>query len=252
MNTKMIIFVVNLKTCVDRKKEMENQLKKLGLPYMFVEAVYGKALSQEEKDSLCDYKKIYRRYHRILTDGEIGCALSHKKIYQFMIDNNIEKAIVLEDDVLLKDNFTECYNELKNFTNNNFLIKLNADEENDKYKSPLGIIRLNKFILRKNVFNFWSTASYYIDLQTAKTIMKNHPKIDSVSDDYLRYLAKNVKLRLSYPSCVNLNEQVKSTLETDRTISNSENTNKENFSDKIRYYLKRISQFIVGYFNPFN
>lgn len=149
---EMPVFVINLPQCVDRKHNMEIQLKKLGLPYKFIEAVDGKALSSEEKNTLCDFKKIYKRYHRMLSDGEIGCVLSHKKVYDYMIKNNIPKAIILEDDAILKNNFIDCYNELLNFDKDNFLIKLNIDEAEGKNLSLFGRVNLHNFSLKKRSF----------------------------------------------------------------------------------------------------
>ena len=70
-----------------------------------VSAVYGKDLSVEER------KKCFRPFHsfvacaRRLTDGEVGCSLSHLKIYQKMVNDDIQSALVLEDDIVIVDGF---------------------------------------------------------------------------------------------------------------------------------------------------
>lgn len=50
--------------------------------------------------------------------GELGVTASFVLIYQYMIDNNIDKMLVFEDDAVLKDNFLNnlyyCYNDLPN------------------------------------------------------------------------------------------------------------------------------------------
>ncbi len=80
---------------------MEKQLGALGLEYQIVEAVEGKALSEEELDRYCD--KTARELHpQWLSKGAIGCALSHLKTYQAIIDQNLPYGLVLEDDTKLE------------------------------------------------------------------------------------------------------------------------------------------------------
>ena len=42
-------------------------------------------------------------------DGALGCACSHIYIWKKIIDENIPRAIILEDDFLLIDNFNDLF-----------------------------------------------------------------------------------------------------------------------------------------------
>lgn len=99
----MKIFIVNLKNAVEKRKHMVAQLKRLGVQnYEFIEAVYGKDLTPEFiADNVYDYPAC------ALTPGEIGCSLSHIGIYKNMISENIPYAMILEDDVILPDDFLD-------------------------------------------------------------------------------------------------------------------------------------------------
>lgn len=98
------IFVINLKRSPTRRQDMSSRLDPLGVPYSFFDGVDGYTL---DLGNLPDYdgKKRRRYFGRDLSPGEIGCLLSHRAVYQHMVDHDIPVAIVLEDDVFLAPAF---------------------------------------------------------------------------------------------------------------------------------------------------
>ena len=93
---------------------MEKQLKDLGLEYGFVSAVDGSTLSQEEMDVAYDKnatkdffnsrKLGLRKYiDTELAPTEIGCALSHLKIYQEIAAMDDCVGLIMEDDVSIRE-----------------------------------------------------------------------------------------------------------------------------------------------------
>ncbi len=84
---------------------MEEQLNKLKLDYEFVEAVDGYNLTDNFIAEMCDLEAIERR-PTWLSKGAIGCALSHYNIYKKIVEEKIEKAIILEDDMILDNSFS--------------------------------------------------------------------------------------------------------------------------------------------------
>lgn len=107
------IFVINLERRIDKKKIMIEKLS--NIDYTFYEAIDGNILTKDYLD-----KKgisILKGFNdpssgRTITWGEIGCALSHFNIYNNCIDNNIETAIILEDDVEIPTNFNNKINDI--------------------------------------------------------------------------------------------------------------------------------------------
>ena len=89
----MKIFVISLNNS-ERRKSIKTQMKKLNLSFEFYDAVNGKELTQDEISSLCDNQAL-KNNPRWLNRGAIGCSLSHLFVYQKIIDENIEKAIVM-------------------------------------------------------------------------------------------------------------------------------------------------------------
>lgn len=98
------VFVVNLAGATERRKGIEAQLRFLDLDYEIIEAVDGKALTPEQEAQV-DRAGAERRLGEPLLPGEVGCALSHQKVYQRMLELGLDNAIVLEDDALLGDGF---------------------------------------------------------------------------------------------------------------------------------------------------
>ncbi len=95
------IWIISLSRSADRRAIMADHMKRLGLPYEFVDAVDGSKLSAEELAAVYSREEAVRHLGRPLTRGEIGCSLSHLEACRRLIDSGLEEAIVLEDDVIL-------------------------------------------------------------------------------------------------------------------------------------------------------
>ncbi len=98
------VFVINLKRSPGRRVEMAARLDALGMPYSFFEGVDG-SVTDTLHHPAYDRKRRLRYFGRDLRAGEIGCLLSHRNLYQHMVDNNIPAAVVLEDDTFLTPDF---------------------------------------------------------------------------------------------------------------------------------------------------
>ena len=89
------------------------------LNYQVVNAVCGHDLSDKYIDQVTSKHETINHHGRELTKGEIGCALSHLSIYKHMIVNEIQSAIIFEDDIYLDDDFQIVMNSIdkspKNF-----------------------------------------------------------------------------------------------------------------------------------------
>ncbi|QHB18207.1 glycosyltransferase family 25 protein [Mannheimia pernigra] len=101
MNNLPPIFIISLKDST-RRKEISARLNSLGLAFEFFDAVYGKELTEEQLKQI-DFEFYPKKYaaKKPLTLGEIGCALSHIKMYEHIVANNIPEAIILEDDAIV-------------------------------------------------------------------------------------------------------------------------------------------------------
>lgn len=80
---------------------MTQQLDALGVPHTWIEAVWGKGLPPHELAACIDWDAQAWGYHQALTPGEIGCYLSHRHVWQRVVDGPDSCALVLEDDMTL-------------------------------------------------------------------------------------------------------------------------------------------------------
>ena len=99
----MKVYLINLDKDDDRLAAADAQLKRLGVAYERVSAIYAKKLPQKELDGAVDKFRWWCAMGRPVMIGEIGCAMSHYSICRKMI----EPVCVLEDDVILDERFPE-------------------------------------------------------------------------------------------------------------------------------------------------
>ena len=109
----MKIFIINLKSKSDLRLKMMAQINALNLNAEFIDAIVGNELSDKEiSDKVHNYPDCQ------LTKGEIGCALSHLTIYEKMVRDNINMALILEDDAILNPDVSAVLSNLENIDNN--------------------------------------------------------------------------------------------------------------------------------------
>ena len=104
MTSQPPIFVISLPESADRRAAMAAQMERLALPFMFVDAVDGRKMDVLQQPGY-DAAVRLRSFGLHLKGGEWGCLLSHKKIYEMMLAENIPQAVIFEDDALIADNF---------------------------------------------------------------------------------------------------------------------------------------------------
>jgi glycosyl transferase family 25 len=100
------IWVLNLQEDKPRLLFMRKQLRKLNLDYEVIPAVNGAALSAEER-KLYSPEMAVQCSKRELTLGEIGCMLSHIRMWERMLRERIRELLVLEDDVFIGQGIIE-------------------------------------------------------------------------------------------------------------------------------------------------
>jgi glycosyl transferase family 25 len=95
------VFVISLKSSTDRRARIQNELEALGFAFRFVDGI---DLRNTDIRNHSDYDGERRRLYfgRDLEPGELGCLLSHREVYRIMVNENIPRALVLEDDARLE------------------------------------------------------------------------------------------------------------------------------------------------------
>ena len=98
LNEHLPIFITHYTKLTDRKKFMMHQLNKHNIKATFI--------SDYDKEHLTDTDKSIFNQNSLKIE-EISLMCKHFYVYRHMIENDIKHAIILEDDVLIYDNFID-------------------------------------------------------------------------------------------------------------------------------------------------
>jgi len=162
------ILVLSRKKDTERRKYAEKQLHSVNIKdFEWFDAIDG----YQTSDQIFINENIYN------TDrGSMGCSLSHKRIFKYIIDNKLENVMVFEDDIIFHENFNILYN--------NFIEKTPTD---------YGIIFMGYCSLHlkseENVIvNYfpYCTHSYIINNRMAKWFLENWKLCDTNIDVFLK------------------------------------------------------------------
>jgi len=92
----MKIFVVHYDKLTKRKDSIIKQLSKYNFDFEFISNHGKENLTHEDKNMF-----------RSISDGEISVALHHIECYKRIVEKKIDYALILEDDILLCNNFRQ-------------------------------------------------------------------------------------------------------------------------------------------------
>ena len=104
------VYVVSLKNESERRLCIEKQLREINLDFVFFDAIDVKKNS--DLMSLYDEGLSLKINKRGLTNGEIGCALSHQLIYKDIINKKTKYALILEDDAILENDISKVIEDI--------------------------------------------------------------------------------------------------------------------------------------------
>ncbi|CAL8105382.1 unnamed protein product [Calicophoron daubneyi] len=181
------IYYVNLERRADRRLRTEYFLEQLGIDAVRVNAVDGRNLDAEKLKEygvkqLEGYEDPYHK--RSLKYGEIGCFLSHYKIWQDMLEHGYKRILVLEDDVRFVPGFVRELNE----------VVLEADTHKPEWELLyIGRKRMSKNETRVPGtrklaypdYTYW-TLGYVLKTSGAEKLIKQDPLKKMVAvDEYL-------------------------------------------------------------------
>jgi glycosyl transferase, family 25 len=94
----MKTYVISLARRPDRRAHITGQLDKTGIDYEILDAIDGRDLDLRDARL---FDPVAVSSDTTLDSSCFGCALSHLEIYRRMLEEGLEKAFILEDDVNL-------------------------------------------------------------------------------------------------------------------------------------------------------
>jgi glycosyl transferase family 25 len=100
------IFVISLRTALDRREYVATQFRNAGLPFRFFDAIEGSRALEQYADAI-DRRSYRLNTYRDPLPGEIGCYASHLALWKQAAATR-EPMIVLEDDCEIATNFPDA------------------------------------------------------------------------------------------------------------------------------------------------
>jgi len=92
-------YLIHLKRASARRQQVDRIVEACPMPIDIVHAVDGHSLSLEEVSQAYVRNRHEPPYPFELKHGEVGCFLSHRKCWRRMVDENLDAALILEDDI---------------------------------------------------------------------------------------------------------------------------------------------------------
>jgi|SaaInlStandDraft_6_1057023.scaffolds.fasta_scaffold00062_10 glycosyl transferase family 25 len=224
-----IIYYINLKHRIDRNKKIKIILNKYfnNFNYKRIDAINYKDLDYND---LITKKYINKDYK--LSTGQLGCIFSHIKTWNKFIESNYKYCIILEDDVIINDNyynknFNKIMESLKHINfdilylgRNNLMYKnfYNGNQINDYIYEPIHPGRgLHSYIL--SISGAYKMLNFY-SIYKNKCKFVNFPldTMEIIKNLYKLYFKNEIKVLSIYPD---QNKIIK---------------NKSNFSQEFLFY----------------
>ncbi|WP_017444656.1 glycosyltransferase family 25 protein [Gayadomonas joobiniege] len=229
------VFLINLDSSQDRYAFMAKQLTALAIPFERVAAVDGRILSKSEIDAVYSTKQNQNRYFKPLNNGEIGCYLSHRLIWQKIIGQNLPWAIILEDDSIINKNLCHVHGVFEHIKNWDY-IKLTYLKDQSRITESLAIPQIPPFKLIQYSKIPITTKAQAVSLTGAKKLLKATERICRPIDvDIQNYWDLDIQVLGLSPAVIERKETFTSDIKkTDLAI----NTINKPFLKKIKYRVR--------------
>jgi glycosyl transferase family 25 len=208
-------WVINLDRAPERLARIRTQLEALGLPFTRLPAVDARAFTPAQQ--ACLDEAGYRRRHGMSpVGGELGCYLSHVEVMRAFLAGDARFALVLEDDVLLRDALPGVLRALKAHPTRWDMVKLSAVHRG----TPLRVLSLapqaSGHHLAVMLSRVTGSSAYLINRRAAAAYLREPDGLlpmqlpyDHVFDQGWRF---GLKVRLVTPQPCGHDEQIASTI----------------------------------------
>lgn len=257
---KLPIFIINLDRRPDRKQLIESRLANLGIKnYKVIEAIDGKQLP-ENMDQIYDRKSSIQLF-RDLKPTEIACSLSHVEIAKTIINENLDYAVVLEDDAELTIDFKKFIDDfdiepnkfdflfLGWFSSNEFfntkvkstvapytVVNKNCISYLDNPEFNVGNISIHKAFYPFLYLDFMNgTHAYIMSNAGAKKLFEFNYPVTSMSDHMHNYHVDELNTLFVYPRIVNNQIEDSDIMDERNSTVNQPNLFSDIFKNRINH-----------------
>lgn len=219
---KFGVFVISLDRSLDRRISCTKNLTEIGISPIIFSATDGNNLTEEDLSCVQNNQinEIHLALNRKVTidhklePREIGCSLSHLKLYKKIIQENYDFALILEDDAILTKNINELISFLQKNTFNWDVIQLSNDSGiRSAFYSKKESFNNEVFLKQEgfgshildSIFNrrrfCWLTSSYFITAKACQRLIDIGYPVRFTADVLLGHVASNrLKMFRAHPN----------------------------------------------------
>ncbi len=187
------VFIINLDRSPDRFQQISGRLSELGVSFERVAAIDGNTISTGERRKL-NPNRIWLK----ITDSEIACYASHLKALALIVERSAAKAMILEDDVLIDDDFSLWLDGSYCIPEDVDVLKFEGFGSSHTLRIPI-----YHYATRDITFAYKPTggaAAYLITLAGAKKVLKNLDVVrDQIDTDLFAYWITGLRTYELYP-----------------------------------------------------
>ena len=117
---KLEAFIIHLDTAHSRRDNVKQLISKCPVSARIHPAVDGSFITEHEIDQVYRPNLLEPTYPFTLNAGEIGCFLSYRSVWKRMLNEKLDAALIIEDDIQIN---TDIFNSA--FTlGNNYIVEL--------------------------------------------------------------------------------------------------------------------------------
>jgi glycosyl transferase family 25 len=189
VSTQLTCFVVNLASATERRTAMQALLARHQITALWVDAVDGRLIPEAELAQHFDAARAELEYGPMVR-GEIGTSLSHVNIYRQMVQQQIQYAVVLEDDVELAPDFCTVLSQLPGALacTEPAMVQLTHVERAYTHSAKV----LGERRLMRPHGGVWLTSGYFLTLAAAQNLIKALYPVWTVADHWRNFEAKGL------------------------------------------------------------
>ncbi|MFN6962557.1 MAG: glycosyltransferase family 25 protein [Pyrinomonadaceae bacterium] len=200
----MKTYIINLERSKERRKHITSEVERLGLDYEIITAIDGNDFTDEDLAKVADMSVIEPNKHWFGKNLVAG-SLSHRKVYETMIRQGDEIALVLEDDARLDPSLKEVLNAVAPLVGDYELTMLYWECLKDLNLSTLGAVEVThnrKLYYPMSEEGVCSGAAYIVRRSLAKRLYQANFPVRIPPDGWADFYREGAisRIRMIYPA----------------------------------------------------
>jgi glycosyl transferase, family 25 len=239
----MRAYVINLARSVDRRMHITTELRKTDLDYEIMTAVDGRDLDLHDS-AVIDSSMINRN---ALPAGTAGCALSHLRAYQKIVEDGLNEALILEDDVRLPVDLASLADAVADQLTGAEVALLSYESRDTCKISSVGSVDLpsaRMLAFPIDISQLIGAAAYVITREACKRMSESMPPVRANADDWRFFYKEGTldRVRCVLPLPVVKNPKLESTI---GSYSLGSGVKARLFAPFVRYKIPLLHQAII-------